>query len=136
MRALQLQNRRKYYWHFYQTVENMHELIWASDIVISKPGAVTMAEVMSLGKPMIAVNPLGGSAQELRAARFLQESGSGVWIESVGEIGAWVKELHGDKCMYRKMCRNAKAQGRHNLRADRTIFENIKRTLDDHANRQ
>ncbi|KPK64661.1 hypothetical protein AMJ83_00165 [candidate division WOR_3 bacterium SM23_42] len=126
----ELKNRCKYPMYIYGAVVEMHELIWASDVVISKPGAITMTEVMSLGKPMIVINPLGGSAQELRAARFLQESGAGLWIRNARELGATIKGLFKNKSKYEYMCRNAKALGQHNLRADRAIFKNIKRVLD------
>jgi processive 1,2-diacylglycerol beta-glucosyltransferase len=129
--AMALKHHYKYPMHLYRTVTNMHELMWASDVVISKPGSVTMAEVLSLGKPLIAINPLAGSAQELRFARFLEENDAGTWINDPTELGAALKNIIGCQDRYRQMSKNARALGRYGLTANKTICENIRRTLEN-----
>jgi len=130
-RASVLKQQFKYPMHIFRTVTNMDELMWASDVVISKPGSVTMAEVLSLGKPLIAINPLAGSAQELRFARFLAENGAGVWIRRVEELGAALKDVMGNQRNYTRMSEHARRLGQYGLTANKTILETIKRSLAD-----
>jgi processive 1,2-diacylglycerol beta-glucosyltransferase len=124
--------KAKYKWpmHIFRTVSNMDDLMWASDVVISKPGSVTMAETLSLGKPMIVINPLAGSAQELRFAGFLEEKGAGLWIQSAQELGRALREMTGNMEKYSQMCSRAKSLGHYSLSASETIFDDIKRTVE------
>lgn len=115
--------------HVFRTVKNMAELMWASDVVISKPGSVTIAEVLSLGKPLIAISPLAGSAQELRFARFLQENGAGIWIESTDELGKAVKDVLSNQRSYKRLSGNARRLGRYGLTANKTILDKIRESL-------
>lgn len=120
----------KYPMHLYRTVTNMHELMWASDLVISKPGSVTIAEVLSLGKPLVAVNPLAGSAQELRFAQFLQDNAAGFWIKDTDELSSVLRGIISNRADYVRMSRNAWKLGQCGLTANQTILENIKRSLE------
>ena len=128
-RAMGLKEHYPYPMHIYRTVSNMHEFMWASDVVISKPGSVTMAEVLSLGKPLIAINPLAGSAQEFRFAEFLEKHGAGTWISGAAEVSTALKDIIGSQDNYRQMSKNARGLGRYGLSANKTIFESIRRTL-------
>jgi processive 1,2-diacylglycerol beta-glucosyltransferase len=130
-RAQALKNIYKYPIHLYGTVNNMHELMRASDIVISKPGSVTMAEVLSLGKPLVAINPLAGSAQELRFARFMEAEEAGCWLKDAKELGSVVSRIFRDRAAYTRMSRNARKLGQYGLTANQTIFEHIKRSLEN-----
>jgi processive 1,2-diacylglycerol beta-glucosyltransferase len=115
--------------HLFGTVSNMDDLMWASDVVISKPGSVTMAEALSLGKPMIVMNPLAGSAQELRFAGFLEENGAGLWTRSVQELGSALRRMTGNSREYLQMCSRARELGQCSLTANDTIFNDIKQTV-------
>jgi processive 1,2-diacylglycerol beta-glucosyltransferase len=128
--AQELKRSYKYPMHVYQTVNNMHELMWASDLVISKPGSVTMAEVLSLGKPLVAINPLAGSAQELRFAQFLEENEAGFWIKEAQELGSVLNRIINSRADYVRVCRNARKLGQYGLTANQTILENVERTLE------
>jgi processive 1,2-diacylglycerol beta-glucosyltransferase len=57
-------------------VDNIHELMDASDIVISKPGGLTTSEVLAKNKPMIVIDPIPG--QEQRNCEYLLEAGAAV----------------------------------------------------------
>jgi processive 1,2-diacylglycerol beta-glucosyltransferase len=48
----------------------------ASDLVITKPGGLTISECLALGKPMIMIDPIPG--QEVRNAAYVMEKGAGV----------------------------------------------------------
>ncbi len=56
-------------------VTNVHELMDASDVLISKAGGLTSAEAMSKHLPMIIVDPIPG--QETRNADMIVEHGAG-----------------------------------------------------------
>jgi processive 1,2-diacylglycerol beta-glucosyltransferase len=55
-------------------VNNIHELMDASDVVISKPGGLTTSEVLAKGKAMIVIDPIPG--QEQRNCEYLLEAGA------------------------------------------------------------
>lgn len=54
-------------------VDNVSELMNASDVVITKPGGLTSTECLVMNKPMIIVNPIPG--QEEENAIYLTNSG-------------------------------------------------------------
>ena len=62
----------------------------AANIVLTKPGGLSTAEALALGKPIFILNPLPG--QEERNAKFLVESGAALYIKDVGELVLKIKE--------------------------------------------
>ncbi|MDD4754418.1 MAG: glycosyltransferase [Desulfitobacteriaceae bacterium] len=62
--------------HVYGFVENVGELMSAADLIVTKPGGLTTAEVLAKGLPMVIVDPLPG--QEDRNTEFLLNWGVGV----------------------------------------------------------
>ncbi len=128
-RAESLKQKSQLPIHLYGTVSNMEEMMWASDIIVSKPGSITMAEALSLGKPMIAITPRAGSAQESRFAQFLKENGAGEWIDNIDDLGASINRIFNAPNTYKNMCGKAYELGHHSLNATEAIFNNIKRIL-------
>jgi processive 1,2-diacylglycerol beta-glucosyltransferase len=57
----------------YGFVDNMHELMAAADLAVTKCGGLTSSECMSMGLPMVIVRPIPG--QEERNADYLLENG-------------------------------------------------------------
>ena len=57
-------------------VSNVHELMDAADVLVSKSGGLTSSEAMAKGLPMIIVDPIPG--QEMRNANMIVERGAGV----------------------------------------------------------
>ena len=57
-------------------VENMHELMAASDLAVTKCGGLTSSECLALGLPMLILKPIPG--QEERNADHLLEIGAAV----------------------------------------------------------
>ncbi len=55
------------------------ELMYISDLVVSKPGGLTTSESLASNLPMIIINPIPG--QEEENAEFLENSGIGIWIK-------------------------------------------------------
>lgn len=113
----------------YGVVSNMDEMIRAADLVVSKPGSVTIAESLALNKPMLVILPEAGSFQEFRFAQFLQENGAGRWIEKPQAAGPVIKEILFTSSLYQKMKTNAQKLGSQSLSANKTIMENLIKSL-------
>lgn len=58
--------------------ENMEKLICAADIVVGKPGGLTLAEALACGRPLIATQSLQG--QEGFNVHFMEELGVGALV--------------------------------------------------------
>jgi processive 1,2-diacylglycerol beta-glucosyltransferase len=67
-------------------VTNIHELMDAADLVVTKPGGLTTNEILAKGKPMALVAPIPG--QEQRNCDYLLEEGAAVRLHDVGDA-AW-----------------------------------------------
>jgi processive 1,2-diacylglycerol beta-glucosyltransferase len=63
----------------------------AADIVVAKPGGLTVSECLAMGLPMIVVSPIPG--QEERNARFLSERGAAVEADDGAEVVRHVRRL-------------------------------------------
>jgi len=79
----------------YGMVDNMHELMKASDIVISKPGGLTTSEVLASKTLMAIIDPIPG--QELRNSDYLLEAGVAIRIHDMETGGLKIAELLANK---------------------------------------
>jgi processive 1,2-diacylglycerol beta-glucosyltransferase len=75
----------------YSYATNVHELMSISDIIITKPGGITSAEVLAKRIPMIIVNPLPG--QEANNTAYLTEKGAAIKIDDPQVIGQVIDDL-------------------------------------------
>ena len=71
--------------HVTGLVENMHEYMRAADVAISKPGGLTVAELLATGVPMIALSPIPGQ-EEANCDALLDE---GVALEAASPEEAY-----------------------------------------------
>ncbi len=69
----------------------MHELLNAADIVVTKPGGLTAAESLASGCPMVIAEPIPG--QEDRNADFLLENGCAVKVNNLASLAQKVGAL-------------------------------------------
>ncbi len=76
-------------------VDNMHEWMQASDLMISKPGGGTLNEGFACGLPMLAFNPLPGN--EERTCRWIEKRGAGIWIKRPEDIEPALTALLSDR---------------------------------------
>lgn len=90
--------------------DRVERLMGCSDAVLSKPGGLTSAECLALGKPMLVLAPIPG--QEERNADFLLEHGAA--LKAVDELAlAWrVRELADHPERLTPMADQARALGR------------------------
>lgn len=65
--------------HILGFVENMNEWMAAADLMVTKPGGMTVSEALALEVPMIIVQALGG--QENDNLRFLLDSGTSLYAK-------------------------------------------------------
>ncbi len=76
-------------------VDNVAELMYTSDIVITKPGGVTCTEALSLGRPLALISPIPG--QETRNQHFFLNNGVAVSVPSNKYAGYIIDDLLQDK---------------------------------------
>jgi len=91
-------------------VDNMHELMAASDFAVTKCGGLTSSECMAMGLPMVIVRPIPG--QEERNSDFLLENGVAVRANSAAHLVFKVKRLLGDPARLEQMSAAAKRAAR------------------------
>ena len=86
-------------------VDNLDAFMKRSDLMITKPGGLTVSEALCTGIPMILVNPI--PKQEINNSVYLQENGAGILARSADEVGAIVSRLSGDRDALAEMRRRA-----------------------------
>lgn len=72
-------------------VNNIDQLMDASDCIISKPGGLTTSEAMAKGLPMIIVDPIPG--QEERNVEFLTNNGVAMAVTSTSTLEDVIYQL-------------------------------------------
>ena len=72
-------------------VDNIHELMAVSDLIISKPGGMTSAEALCQGLPMLIYRPIPG--QEEANTNYLVKCQAALRADSLGEIQMIIKRL-------------------------------------------
>lgn len=91
----------------YGFVNNMHELMDAADLVVTKPGGLTTMEILAKGKPMALVAPIPG--QEQRNAEYLLEEGAAVRLYDVADAAYYLRRWLFDSVRMRRMSAAAQA---------------------------
>ena len=66
----------------------------AADIVVTKPGGLTVSEALACGLPMVIMNPIPG--QETRNSDYLLEHGAAIKVNNVRLLGHRVGQLLSD----------------------------------------
>lgn len=72
-------------------VTNMHELMAAADLTITKPGGLTSSECLARELPMLILDPIPG--QEERNATYLVEQGAAWAAAGLGSLGFKLEKL-------------------------------------------
>lgn len=70
--------------HIYGFVNNVHELMYASNILISKSGGLTSSEAMATNLPMLIFDPIPG--QEVQNANLITEIGAGWKTSNLNDL--------------------------------------------------
>ncbi len=85
-------------------------LMAASDIIITKPGGLTTAEVLAAQLPMVIVSPLPG--QEERNTEFLLNAGVAVKVRNMDYLIPTLKQVLGNPLKIKQMKEMARQIGR------------------------
>jgi processive 1,2-diacylglycerol beta-glucosyltransferase len=91
-------------------VTNMHELMDAADLIVTKPGGLTTTEILAKGKPMALVAPIPG--QEQRNCEYLLEEGAAVRLYDVGDAAYYLEKLLSDPARMNRMSSAARSIAR------------------------
>jgi processive 1,2-diacylglycerol beta-glucosyltransferase len=95
---------------------NVHKLMDAADIIITKPGGVTCAEALTKGLPMIIVHPIPG--QEANNAGYLMQQGAAIRLDDPEETGETVEKLFFDPAALSRMRQCASRIAKPNASSD------------------
>ncbi len=106
---------RKHPTHVLGFCNNMHELMCASSLIVTKPGGLTTSEAMAIGRPLVILNPIPG--QETANSDFLLERGAAIKLNRVEDLPFRLKELLSSKKLL-QMTAAAAALGRPNAAKD------------------
>lgn len=88
-------------------VDNMHEIMSVTDLMIAKPGGITMCESLAKGIPIIIMSPIPG--QETYNAEWLLRRRAAFQIKTFSEIKEIVLKLSQDSS-FRETIRNSIAK--------------------------
>lgn len=75
----------------YGFVTNVHELMRASELVITKPGGLSSSEALASNCPMMIINPIPG--QEQRNSDYLLENGAATILHNLPDGAYYVEKL-------------------------------------------
>jgi processive 1,2-diacylglycerol beta-glucosyltransferase len=95
--------------HVHGWTEHMERFIVAADLVIGKPGGLTVAEVLACGRPLLVTRSLRG--QESFNVRFLERARLGKYIAEP-ELSECVTRLFADPTELQAMQQRAWRAGR------------------------
>lgn len=93
------------------------EYMYASSLVVTKPGGLTTSESLASNLPIIIINPIPG--QEEENAEFLVEKGIAIWLKKDDNIEKIIGDLFKDKEKLNQMKENT------NILARKNSTENI-----------
>ena len=85
--------------------DSIYQYYQAADIVISKPGGLTVTECLAFGLPLFMVNAIPG--QEEENAKFLVGNKAGVLVQDLSKLPDLVEELLQDPANLAELSSNA-----------------------------
>lgn len=86
------QSRNNISFRKFEFVDNMEELMSASDLMISKPGGLTVSEALACGLPLLMFRPI--PYQETNNAAHVEEIGGGILANDEDEIMDVLEKLY------------------------------------------
>ena len=96
--------------HVFGWSDNIPELMTAADLLITKPGGVTVAEALAVGVPMLLTHPIPGP--EERHVRYLEQNGLAVRARNLEEIPQLAHQLLSSPEKLAEMARRARELAR------------------------
>jgi processive 1,2-diacylglycerol beta-glucosyltransferase len=111
-------------------VRRIEVLMAAADIIITKPGGLTTAEALAVGRPMLLTAPVPG--QEEQNARFLVGRGAAETAVTAKELVGEIRSLLTDPGKLRAMTDAARGAARPDAAA--RIIEEVLSPISTHGN--
>ncbi len=105
----------------YGFVDNVFDLMHASDVLLTKPGGLTTSEALAAELPMVIAQPLPG--QEERNTKYLVDRRAAISAESTGDAVEAVARLAGSPLERSRLRRRAEAVRRPD--AARVVAERV-----------
>lgn len=87
--------------HLFGYVEQIDELMRAADLLVTKGGALTISEALSLGLPVLMYKPIPG--HESGNVAFVEKAGAGLQASSPEELSILIKSLIRNKARLKEM---------------------------------
>ena len=94
----------------YGYTEEIQSLMAAADVLVTKPGALTLTEAVSMHLPMVLHEPIPGP--ETDNARYMSGCGAAVWMHAGDNLAHVLRELLEDRQLLEAMAGAAKANAR------------------------
>ena len=86
--------------------DKIDELVWVSDMMVTKPGGITTAECIAAGTPMILPKPVPG--QEADNATYFRRNGAAIVTKRYSDVPAEVRKLLDDPEALKRFGDNAR----------------------------
>lgn len=86
-------------------VDTLDKLMTQHDILVTKPGGLTVSEALCAAIPMILVNPI--PKQETNNSAYLQSKGAGILARTAEDVGRLVARFYDDRSLLASMERSA-----------------------------
>ncbi|MBL7151653.1 MAG: hypothetical protein ISS89_03585 [Candidatus Omnitrophica bacterium] len=100
----------------FRYTDKINELMTVATVIITKPGGITTAEVLTKRIPMIIIKPLPG--QEASNAAYLTEKKVAIRLEDPKEINVIMEELLAEPAKLKKLALAARNIGKPNASLD------------------
>ena len=94
----------------YGFVENVNEFMDAADVMISKPGGLSLSEALIKGLPVLVSSYIAG--HEEKNLKFLEKNNVGIGLKSVEEAPERLQALFASKDLLNSMREKAKQLGK------------------------
>ncbi len=100
----------------FRYVNNIHELMGISSLIITKPGGITIAESMAKALPMIIIKPIPG--QETSNTIYLTQRGAAIKVGKPKNINQVVESLLGNPQKLERLAEAARKIAKPNASLD------------------
>jgi len=88
-------------------VDHVHELMALSDMIITKPGGLTVSEALALELPMMLYKPIPGQEQD--NAEFLVSVGAAMEVKNANELRSQLHRIIQNETLLYTLKKNAKS---------------------------
>ncbi|MBQ9657753.1 MAG: glycosyltransferase [Clostridia bacterium] len=103
--------------------DKVPELMYISDLVVTKPGGLTTTESLASGLPIVIINPIPG--QEEDNAEYLEHNKVAIWIKNDDDVEHVLSDLFSDSDKMQEMKVRARLLAKRNSTRDicKILFE-------------